>query len=194
MAQWSSQPGSVQVCNGPWCIFNRIQHRCYKLHSHWAVYSLSVAGLSVQTASIIRTIAQSCSVSDTATNDNEGRSTPVSPFSNPSLNTLKLSHISPQLPSSYSKYLIIHSQAQTSCTQRSWLSPLDKNVLCDWEKDCRANLGFYLSNKYHSTIRLGHSRAQLHFPSDMICREQRRMGPSSDSEVNNRMFNSFSSV
>lgn len=36
-----------------------LQHLCYKLHSCQAIQSLSVAGLSVQTASIIRTIGQS---------------------------------------------------------------------------------------------------------------------------------------
>lgn len=36
-----------------------LQHLCYKLHSRRAVQSLSVAGLSVPTALIIRTIGQS---------------------------------------------------------------------------------------------------------------------------------------
>lgn len=57
-----------------------LQHLCYKLHSCRAIPSLTVAGPSVQTALIIRTIGQSAAIPDIATKDNEGRSTPCLPF------------------------------------------------------------------------------------------------------------------
>lgn len=83
-----------------------LQHLCHKLHSRRAIPSLSVAGPSVQTALIIRAIGQSAAISDTATKDNEGRSTPVYLFQAPcrwlfKLQTFLSQHISPDQPRTF---------------------------------------------------------------------------------------------
>lgn len=83
-----------------------LQHLCYKLHSCRAIPSLTVAGPSVQTALIIRTIGQSVAISDTATKDNEGRSTPVYLFQVRcpwlfKFQTFLSQHIFPDQPSSF---------------------------------------------------------------------------------------------